>query len=1204
MSDDLKNISRRKRLASSDNLFDRLGNDPNHSFDAKPSDRDLSDPSASNPDSSDSELPTKFKSRLEQHLANSDRNLSGRNLSDTESSDRQPSEPGFASRLQSRLEQHLAKTSAKHSDNLTDNPKTETSNTETPNTKPLETSILETKNRTPKVLENPLEILGRANCSETPNFGDLKCKTSDREISDRETPNLPIRTDNPLAKLNATEPLTTSEITPAPHPTPLPPAPCPPAALPEPRQIQLQGNESLWLDDPETIWQIESGSLAVFAIPGSPDQPNDSRRHLFTVHPGQALFGLFSSDTAAATIPLVAIPLGTVELISVSRLMFQKALMDRDTQAIAHLEGWIAQLASVMAEISPPTLPHQEAGVQYFSLAPEQIFQPRQGITWLQLQSGITHCLAFPALKLVPSERWLPFSPDLWLQAETDVELAALSTTELLEEMIAEDGNLARLVDGLGLLQTYLLQAIALLQVQDQQAEVDRFQERQQLNHQVMEKALGDLASLLRREGDPELQPTALESTQALLMAAGAVGHAIGVTIRPPAKSEDLKRVAEPLDAIARASRVRTRRITLQGTWWKKDCGPLLAYTQDKHPVALLPVGDNRYEIFDPRQRQRLPLTPRRAATLAPSAHMFYRPLPDTPLQTWSLVQFAMQGHAKELLIVLVAGVAMTLLGMITPQATAILIDQAIPDANRRLLVELALGLSATAFGGLLFQLAQGLAIMRVETFADSSTQTAVWDRLLKLKPSFFRQYAIGDLNSRVSSVSQIRQKLSSTVLRTVFSSVFSLLNLGLLFYYSGSLAAIALLVALINIGITIVSGVLMLKKVRPLLELQGQLFGVMVQLINNVTKLRVAGAESRAFAYWGNQYHRQIKLMLSTQGIEDAVTVVNIILPTATTAMLFWFASGLLQQSQAQGANAFSTGTFLAFNAAFGTFVGGATSLSNTVIDLLEVVPLWKRAQPILNAKPEVDDAKADPGRLVGKLTVDHVVFRYRNDGPITLDDVTIHAEPGEFIAFVGASGSGKSTLFRLLLGFDVPESGTIYYDGQDLAGLDVHAVRRQLGVVMQNSRLMSASIFDNIASGVQITMDEAWDAARMAGFAEDIETMPMGMHTVVSEGGTNLSGGQRQRLLIARSLVLKPKILLFDEATSALDNRTQAIVSQSLERLKVTRIAIAHRLSTIRNADRIYVFQSGRIIQQGNFNQLAKQDGLFAQLMARQQI
>ncbi|BAY50289.1 ABC transporter-related protein (plasmid) [Scytonema sp. HK-05] len=687
------------------------------------------------------------------------------------------------------------------------------------------------------------------------------------------------------------------------------------------------------------------------------------------------------------------------------------------------------------------------------------------------------------------------------------------------------------------------------------------------------------------------------------MIAAGAVGRALGITIHPPAKSENLERVQNPIEAIARASRIRMRQIALTDNWWKKDVGPVLTYMQeDDRPVAVLPIGDTRYEIVDPLKQTRIPVDSHSAALLTSTAYTFYRPLPEK-IKTLSLLQFALRGHFKELIVILLTGITVTLLGMLTPQATAILIDNAIPDANRGLLVQIALGLLVTAFGGALFQLVQGFAIMRLETFADSSTQAAVWDRLLNLHASFFRQFSIGDLNARVSAITQIRQKLSSTVLKSIFSSLFSLLNLGLLFYYSAQLAWIACVLALLNIAVTVFSGILTLQRFRSLLNLQGKLFGVMVQLINGVTKLRVTGAESRAFAYWGKQYSHQLKLMLSTQGIEDNLAIVNKVLPALTTAAIFWLATNLLHQSQMQGGS-LSTGTFLAFNAAFGTFISGATSLSSTIVDVLQILPLWKRAEPILLATPEVDSDKTDPGKLSGRLLVDHVVFRYRDDGPLTLDDVSIQVEPGEFIALVGPSGSGKSTLFRLLLGFDIPESGTIYYDGQDLAGLDVNAVRRQLGVVIQNSRLTSASIFDNIASGALITMDEAWEASRMAGLAEDIEAMPMGMHTVVSEGGTNLSGGQRQRLLIARALVLKPQILFFDEATSALDNKTQAIVSESLERLKVTRVAIAHRLSTIRNADRIYVLQNGRVVQQGSFEQLAHQEGLFAQLMHRQML
>lgn len=971
------------------------------------------------------------------------------------------------------------------------------------------------------------------------------------------------------------------------------------------KYYHFKSNEPILLDDPETVWVVKSGGLALFAIALKDGIPEGSRRYLFSTKPKEAMFST-APGLKGKQRQILAVSIEETELLRVSIEDFFDFIALANQQATILVEGWIERLGSALAEIAVPAIPMQPEGINYFSLSCGQIFQPQQNsISWVRIQQGHTKWMGFEQVLLTPASKMLPMSADMWLQALDTVELATVTTSDILNRDI--------LLESLSQLQNHFLQAIELLEQQEMDAELLRFEQRERLNHQVMEETLGELASVLlppKTSFFPEVAK-AIDPDEALLIAAGAVGKALGITIHPAAKSEDPKRVLDPLEAIARASHIRMRRISLRDNWWKKDSGPMLAYTMspsqgdsevDDRAVALLPVGDARYEIFDPLEQSRTKVDARSAATLAPTAYIFYRPFPKK-LKTLNLLQFALRGHFKELILVLLTGIAATLLGMLTPQATAILIDNAIPDANRGLLLQIALGLSATAFGAALFQLAQGFAIMRLETFADSSTQAAVWDRLLNLKASFFRQYSIGDLNSRVSAISQIRSKLSSTVLKSIFSSLFSLLNLGLLFYYNVSLALIATVVAAVNIAVTIFSGVLTLRKISLLLERQGEIFGMMVQLINGVAKLRVAGAESRAFAYWGKEYSHQLKLMLSTQGIEDILAVVNKVLPALTTAALFWFATSLLQQSQ-QGEAGLSTGTFLAFNAAFGTFISGATSLSNTVVGVLQVLPLWKRAEPILTATPEVDSNKADPGRLSGKLIVDHLIFRYRNDGPLTLDDVSVKANPGEFIAFVGPSGSGKSTLFRLLLGFDFPESGSVYYDGQDLAGLDVHAVRRQLGVVMQNSRLMSASIFENIASGALITMDEAWEAARASGLADDIESMPMGMHTVVSEGGTNLSGGQRQRLLIARALVLKPKILLFDEATSALDNRTQAIVSESLERLKVTRIAIAHRLSTIRNADRIYVLQGGRIVQQGSFQQLASQKGLFAQLMARQML
>ena len=736
---------------------------------------------------------------------------------------------------------------------------------------------------------------------------------------------------------------------------------------------------------------------------------------------------------------------------------------------------------------------------------------------------------------------------------------------------------------------------------QEAAAQAEQFRSRQQLNQVANEKALGNLTAVFRRKQTKFYQK---EGT-ALLMAAGAVGRAMGIEIRPPAKSENLQRVSDPLLAIARASRIRTRRIILRGSWWRFDCGPILAYTlETETPVAILPRGRNNYEIFDPETGRSIPLNAKTARLISPVAFVFYRPFPDKVLKALDLLKFGTRGTLRDGLIIFGLGALMSVLGMLTPQATGILIDHAIPSADRGLIFQIAFGLLAVIFGSTLLDLVQNVATIRGQTQAEIQTQAATWDRLLKLRANFFRQYTTGDLQMRVSGISQLQQILSSTVMETIFNSFFALLNLGLLFFYSFPLALVAIAIAAVNVLITLPAYLISRQKMIPIQQMRGEIYGLTEEMINGVSKLRVADAEERAFAYWAQKFGKQLELMMSTEAIEDAVTLFNTILPTVSSIWLYGLGVTLIAQAQIQGETGFSTGTFLAFNAAFGTFLGGVTGLSGAFVSIMEASIIWERVQPILGEKPEVDDGKTDPGRLAGAVKLEGVSFRYQKEGLLTLNQVTIEAKPGEFIALVGPSGSGKSTIVRLLLGFEQPEQGKIYYDGQDLSELDIWAVRRQLGVMLQNGRINSASIFENISGGALVTIDEAWKAATMAGFAEDIEQMPMGMHTVISEGGTNISGGQRQRLLIARALVLKPKILIFDEATSALDNRTQATVSESLDSLQVTRIVVAHRLSTIRHAARIYVIVAGKVVQVGKFEELMAQPGMFADLMARQMV
>jgi NHLM bacteriocin system ABC transporter ATP-binding protein len=439
-------------------------------------------------------------------------------------------------------------------------------------------------------------------------------------------------------------------------------------------------------------------------------------------------------------------------------------------------------------------------------------------------------------------------------------------------------------------------------------------------------------------------------------------------------------------------------------------------------------------------------------------------------------------------------------------------------------------------------------------------------------------------------------------VLNSILTGIFSLCSLGLMFYYNWRLAMLGLTLVMFALAVSTSMAFWQVRTHRDITYLKGKVAGLVSQLIGGVAKLRVAGAEGRAYCLWARDFARQRELAVEARRGANQFTVFVAFFPILCQAALFYYYANMLADPQIIKDPPYTTGDFLACMAAFGQFLAAALMVNGSVISALGIVPLFERAQPIFAALPEVTEARTSPGKLTGLIELSNITFRYKPDQPLVLRGVSLRIEPGEFVAFVGASGSGKSTIFRLLLGFEQAEAGAVYFDAKDLNGLDVQAVRRQMGVVLQNSRLASGDIFSNIIGSAPLTLRDAWDAAAMAGLDEDIKAMPMGIHTVVSEGGGTLSGGQRQRLLIARAIVNRPRIILFDEATSALDNQTQAIVSRSLESLQATRIVIAHRLSTVINADRIYVLDKGQIVQSGTYASLAEQPGIFRDLATRQ--
>jgi ATP-binding cassette subfamily C protein len=505
----------------------------------------------------------------------------------------------------------------------------------------------------------------------------------------------------------------------------------------------------------------------------------------------------------------------------------------------------------------------------------------------------------------------------------------------------------------------------------------------------------------------------------------------------------------------------------------------------------------------------------------------------------------------------------------------------------------------AVAIGA--FHFTRNVALIRVKHRAGDALQAAVWERLVNLPARFFSGYTAGDLGTRAMGVARIMNALSTTAISTIVSSLFTLFAVALLFYYSPRVAMVAVGLVLVVLAVVVICGVIQVRYRRRIEDTHGKLAGLLLQFVNGISKLRVAAAEDRAFTQWAARFAHQTRLQVSARMVANNLSIFVAAFPVVCAMIIYFLVAG--GGSRPAAGAVMSTGSFLAFVAAFATLLAGMMQLGSTIVTMLNIVPIYARLRPILEAAPEVDATKADPGPLRGRIEVTNLSFRYADDGPLVLEDVSFDAHLGEFVALVGPSGSGKSTLLRLLLGFERPESGSIAYDGFDVAGLDPWLLRRQLGVVLQDGRLLPGDIFTNIVgSAVDLTLNDAWEAARLAGLDKDIEQMPMGMHTIMTEGASTLSGGQRQRLMIARALVTKPRIVFFDEATSALDNPTQAVVTESLDRLRATRVVIAHRLSTIINADRIFVLDGGRIVQTGTYAQLVDRPGIFHELVRRQ--
>ncbi len=662
-----------------------------------------------------------------------------------------------------------------------------------------------------------------------------------------------------------------------------------------------------------------------------------------------------------------------------------------------------------------------------------------------------------------------------------------------------------------------------------------------------------------------------------------------------PFEARELPEELPPLRAARRmlaGAQLRSRQVLLRDDWWRHATVPLLGFDESGTPIALIPSKDG-YALHDGRAAAPVRIDAARAQTLAPEALSVYRRLPDRPLTGLDVLAFTRLGSFGDVVRLLAAAALSAFLAVLTPLATQLLVAQLIPAGDRSGLVLLVTGLAfvAAAIGAL--QIVTATAVLRFESRTDLHLQAALIDRLLRAPTRLFKLFAVGDLSQRALGAHAIRQALSSSAISAILAVVFGVVSVVLMFVYSPVLAAIGLVCALAVAACIVGCSFLQLRYERTRTAAEGLSAATTFQLVRGIVKIRATGAAERMTEVWRKRYSAQMAAFVGAQSWSNTARVVAALLPSLAT--VFVLAPGY-------AAHALAPAQFLGFASAFGQVLASVAALGSAVASSIEVVPLYERLRPVLAEAPEVRARSVDPGMLSGAIAFENLSFRYVLDGPPILSDLNFAIAPGEFVAFVGSSGSGKSTLVRLLLGFEQPESGHVLFDGRSLAMMDVDRVRMQMGVVLQTSLPLGHSILSAIAGEGGATIDEAWEAARLAGLAEEIEAMPMGIHTVLTDGAKTLSGGQRQRLLIARALVHHPRILVFDEATSALDNRTQAEVSSSLEALAITRLAIAHRLSTIERADRVFVLEAGRIVEAGAPRELLARNGRFAQLAQNQ--
>ncbi|MGV9234172.1 NHLP bacteriocin export ABC transporter permease/ATPase subunit [Streptomyces nigra] len=916
--------------------------------------------------------------------------------------------------------------------------------------------------------------------------------------------------------------------------------------------LDCAGFNRLDLEGPQVLWLVASGAVDLFAVDAG---EQGHWHHLGRLEAGSLLLG----PVAGPQHTLVARPLRDCV---VHRIGLRELYQPANTQTWSYDEYG-----------NPQYVPPQTSPLEY------------------ALALGVGRSLSILFQAPMATERAAEVTDDdvFWMQVPPgSVEYGSLYGAEAAADLLMDPAVWQSMVD-----QQYRLLTT-----------LDRWIEQLERTHETRTAAGIKAGEAVRAQADQTLlasigkrggKRTTAADADAGYAACKIVAEAAGITLSEPAQGGTESDRLDPVERVALASRVRTRSIRLEGRWWRDDIGPLVGHRAlSGAPVALL-WRRGGYVAVHPATGRETPVEKANVEEFEPRAVMFYRPLPDRPLSPLRLLRFSMRGTGGDLVRLLLSGLVTVAIGALVPVATGRVLGEFVPRAQAGLIVQVCLAVMISGVVAAAFMLLQNLTILRLEGRIEAILQPALWDRLLRLPTKFFTERSTGELASQAMGISAIRRLLAGVGPVVAQSVTVGAMNLALLFWYSVPMAMAAIGMLVVIAAVFLGLGLWQVRWQRRLVVLSNKLNNQAFQTLRGLPKLRVAAAENYAYAAWAEEFARSRELQQRVGRIKNLTAVLGAVYLPLCTLLMFMLLAGPARGSM-------SAAAFLTFSTSVTMLLTSVTQLTGAFVSAVSALPLFQEIEPVLRAAPEVRSGSTRPGPLTGAIEARRLSFRYSDDGPLVLDDVSFEIRPGEFVAIVGPSGCGKSTLLRLLIGFDKPVSGSVLYDGQDLSALDQSAVRRQCGVVLQHAQPFTGSILDVICGTEPYTPEEAMAAAEMAGLADDIRRMPMGLHTIVSGSGA-VSGGQRQRLMIAQALIRRPRILFFDEATSALDNETQRTVIESTRALNATRVVIAHRLSTVLDADRVIVMEDGKVAQQGPPAQLlADTGGRLHELVRRQ--